>query len=224
MDDAPIPDFDRVQVSLDTYDPDSVRARVLAMLREQIPDGRSARRAPHELGPRLHALLGDWYTAGPTVGDETVSGWCWCHSFWKPIQSAGVPDDMNARIEVLADGLMEQVEVCRRWRLELARWIWDRDPSRFDAHLEHELVELVGHLVDLGVHECWYQHFDTAVVWMLQGHGRPVTPKLAEQVGLAAEMHFSSWVEPSDAARRRFAESTAWAAYELWFDRAYPEP
>ncbi|MCB9673830.1 MAG: hypothetical protein H6737_01860 [Alphaproteobacteria bacterium] len=210
------PHWSQVETSLDQYDREAVRSAVLDVLRHEQPVERartpSPGRAVHEA---LNRALGAWYQAGPTVGDETVVGWCWCHSFWAPAKELA---DTEARYRALADGVVEQVEVCRDWRLGLARWIWDHAGDGSDETLEGTVLELVSVLVGLGLHDSWYAHVPTAVAWTLESRGRPVPPDLDDQLEALASTSFTSWVEPTADARKRFAESAAWAVVERALD------
>ncbi|MEZ4319234.1 MAG: hypothetical protein R3F61_17105 [Myxococcota bacterium] len=214
------PHWSQVEATLDRYEEPAVREVVVRVLRAELADDPAARGpVAHELSKALSAHFGAWYAQGPTVGDETVSPWCWCHSFWKPWAAEG---SRESRIQAVADGVIEQIELCRSWRLQLARWFWDREKAGLDERLESDLLDLVAVLVDLGLHDAWYVHVEAAVAWYLEALGHTVPADLPDVLEGIAGTSFTSWVDPTPADRKRFAEAAAWAVFERMFDAANP--
>lgn len=217
------PSWSDVEVSLDAWDPEPVERAVLDALITAVGSGppvpREANRVwpyPKAVREALSEAIGPWYALGPQVGDETVSGWCWCHAFWAPFEGRSV----GPGLEAVARGVMVEVEICRAWRIGLAGFLREMSPipGVEPEVLESDLLALVGVLVELGIHDSWYQHVHVAAGWMLQARGLPVPPDLADALEGIAGARFTSWSAPSAAARQEFAQQAAWAAVERLLD------
>lgn len=217
------PSWAEVEVSLDAWDPEPVRSAVVRALHGAMPqEGQGPERTwPYAQAVRdaLSASAGRWYALGPQVGDETVTSWCWCHSFWRPFDaSSGAVVD---RLEAVADEVMAQVEGCRAWRVGLAGHLRElpRALALDDTRLQGDLLALIGVLVQLGIHDSWYQHVHVAAGWMLQAQGHSVSEALSQRIEALCETRFTSWTEPTAADRAGFADDVTWAVVEALLDR-----
>ncbi len=217
--------WETVQVSLDAYDPDRVRAAVAQSLRALPVAGPAApQEARSEVYSRvqqaLEAELGSWYVlGGPRVGDETVDGWCWCHSFWGAWREEG---DASSRSARTLEGVLLEVERARQWRLSVAKWVWARATKLTADTLQHDLADLVEHLTELGLHDAWYVHVHIAAVWFLEAAGHAVPVDLSDRLDAIASTHFTSWPTPPPGGRRKLAEEAGGVGRETHFDRTYP--
>lgn len=178
---------------MERWDEERVRQRIL----RELGPATSFPAVASRLRDALSEELGDWYAAGPQVGGETISGWCWCHAFPRPFVAGG--------LEAVAEGVVDEVRGCLAWRRGLGAWLDERRGPRELLTLEEELVDLVGVLVGLGLNDAWYVHVPAATAWRLEVAGHPVPDDLFDQLDGIAGTCFTSWVDPKPPERASYA-------------------
>jgi hypothetical protein len=192
-----IPSAQDVRAGLQRYDPEATKHAVRKATKGELP-----------MWSALQQTLGTWYSHGPQVGDETLDPWCWCHAYNK--EGVG--------------GVLRQIEAVRQWRLDLFAWLDRR--LRLDGprdvveveDLDDVLLDLVGQLVELGLHDAWYVHVHVAIAWMLDHLGISRSPTLMDRLDALCDTSFRSWCEPSPSTRASFAEAATWMLIEAQLD------
>ncbi|MCB9672838.1 MAG: hypothetical protein H6734_25425 [Alphaproteobacteria bacterium] len=200
-----IPHVEEVWDGVWAWQPHLLRPVVFPLLTPATPDAVAVRHT-------LRDALGPWYAAGPHVGDESITGWCWCHSF---LCSAALPAD---RAEARWGGLVEQIDGCVAWRRDLITWLHGLPDDALDQP-EAALVGLVEQLVALGIYDAWYVHVQVGVAWMLDRFGVLRDDALSDRLCALTETSFTSWVAPAPRDIARFADAAAWEIVERLLDR-----
>lgn len=206
---------------LDAVDWEGLRQELREVLASRTGPGLPvARDVAGPLREVLTRRLGDWYARGPQVGDESVTGWCWCHCAlrgWDPARR-------DASLDAVVDGLLLEAQACRSWRVALLDAIDTTDPWELDdqAGLTAAILVVVEALLGLGIHDAWYPNLVPAVRWLAEARGQAVDDALEARLEALTGTRFTSWTTPSVADRRAFAEQAAWALLEAELDLRYP--
>lgn len=215
--------FERVRRSLDEYDRDDVASKLLDLVERRLatdvdhqpewdPTHPGAATTVGNLANDLRNVLGDWYFYGPIVGDETVTGFCWCHSPQKAASKAPV----GHAAEGVTDALMEQVDRMHAWRVGILETI---ESAIEDGMSEEDaLVAVVERVIELGIWDAWYWNAATAARLLVEAAGRTVSDTFLESLTTLTETKFTSWSEPTSESIFSFAEEAAWAIVEAELD------
>jgi hypothetical protein len=197
---------------------DAVLAVIIAYARA-VPRRVASLYAPMQAAIRAHT--GAWYGSGRhRAGDETVRGFCWCHSPWQGWSEVPAAEACERATQRIVD----EVRACHAWYVAIARWIEASaapgdDPDAFEF-LVAGVVDLV---VDLGIHDSWYGNVTPIVAWALERHGAVVPEELAEAIEALCELNFTSWSEPASARRHDFAEAVALALLDRALATRWPD-
>jgi hypothetical protein len=196
--------WERIRASLGAYEP----AALAALLREALATLRPPRHPPrysqHELKPAMNAVkevlrthLGTWYTgSGLQLGNESLGGYCWCHSFFNqnPTLDLDVESNLQRLLAALGrihgylrslDGLFASVG----GQLTAARG----DPALQAEALREGLVRTVDLTAEAtSCEEAWYGIALDALEWCCEAQGLRMEDALGER--LTDLFQFTSWV------------------------------
>jgi len=147
---------------------------------------------------------GPWYGAATTAGDEALRDWCWCHSPWRGWAEHATPS-IHA-----ASSIVAEVRACFVWHQKIVAAIDASAPPSGDLdRLAQLIVGAVDTIVELGIHDSWYQMLGPVCAWTLERHGLQVDRELVDAIENRSTRSFTSWSEPKPATRRDFADQVA---------------
>ncbi len=194
-----------MQQSLERYDRDKLARSLESKLTKLIP----SRGQPITNGID-HAVAvwktianhtGRWSHAGPVVGGETLSGWCWCHSYGAAISGEGHAE----RVARCVREILLQLDHIHAYLNALAK-LFDskkrslRDPERRTEALGLCFDDLLDVVVQWsGCHDAWYHNLLDACRWASEASGLRISAPAKAEIERAVRSVCTSWVEPSSA-------------------------
>ncbi|RKG74045.1 hypothetical protein [Corallococcus terminator] len=212
-----------IRDSMEGYEPERLAKVLRAYLEPRVPPGTRkltdeqrkdmAKHIQHLLNENLPA----WYTeTGAYLGNESMGGYCWCHSFFnqRPTPNMRVQDNIQLMLNAL--------EQRRGWLFKLdavyqsLREGLPSEPGDDDIRvlaLADGMVEVLQITMDAtGCEESWYVFADRALGWMFDALAlRPgyQAGKLMNKL-----FAFESWHSPPEEELRESAEKVAMAVVE----------
>jgi hypothetical protein len=210
----------RIRTSLDEYAPEPLEARlreVLSPMRDLRPLGGKFPKG--ELTPwryiaeeALQKSLGPWYTeSGLPLGNESIGGYCWCHSFFNQAPETQLDLDDNIRfmlvaLERIRSFLYALDRVFIASRREVAAAGGDEGLRR--KALAEGMVRTVELTAKETVcEEAWYGVANQALEWWFDVLELPLSD--AAQDRMSEGFVFESWIAPEPEALRKAAARVA---------------
>ena len=217
-------EWQQVRNSLNSFDRTSTLEALEAFLDREIGDRLEADRRLIVPKTRayLTANLGEWYGAGGLlVGNESTSGWCWCHSFPNSFKGKTHQEQIIA----VAESILEQVEQLHQFLVNLCALFDSLSLSSDLGKQEAEVKAAVEDIIDFVISETrcsesWYYFAEEAVRWFFEDKGIYSTESLL--IEFAIEGWFSSWIEPSKQSKQQVAEMIAFEFFKQEFEKLYP--
>ncbi|MBU8896607.1 hypothetical protein KRR26_13385 [Corallococcus sp. M34] len=210
--------WETLHASLDGYQPERIAAMLREYLTPRVPPGTrkltdsERERMARDVQALLRENLGPWYTAtGVELGNESLGGYCWCHTFFneKPVTNLGVEHNVQRMLQALgrAHAWLRQLgELFEKLSRELPSVETDADIRAL------AIAEALVHVVELtekatSCEEAWYFFADEALDWLLESQGLRLdhtAKKLWRQA-----FRFESWCAPPPERLRSGSEEVA---------------
>ncbi|MCY1030876.1 hypothetical protein OV207_05360 [Corallococcus sp. BB11-1] len=212
-----------IRDSLEGYEPEKLARLLRAYLEPRVPPGtlKLTDEQRKEMAKHVQHLLDEnlppWYTdTGVYLGNESMGGYCWCHSFFnqRPTPNMRVQDNIQLMLNAL--------EQRRAWLFKLdalyqsLRESLPSEPGDDDIRalaLADGLVEVLQATMDAtGCEESWYVFADRALGWMFDA----LDMRPGYQAGKLMKklFAFGSWHSPPAEELRDSAEKVALAVVE----------
>ncbi|NBD09539.1 MULTISPECIES: hypothetical protein [Corallococcus] len=205
----------QIRASLAAYDPVALASR----LREVLAPLKAGDFSKPALQPRIEEVkqllwseLGPWYNlSGLSLGNASLGGYCWCHSFFNqaPVPTRDVDENIELMLEAL-ERIQEYLDaldaVFEATRGELAAAAGNaKRRARALADGLVETVEVTARMT--GCEDAWYRIAERALWWCVTAldlYVKPAAEKLMNTCFV-----FGSWVAPSEDALRSAAARVA---------------
>ncbi len=157
------------------------------------------------------------------MGNESISEWCWCHSFPNSFQGK----THQERIIAVAESILEQVERLHQFLVNLCTLFDSLSLSPELGKQEAEVKAALENIIDFVIsetrcNESWYYFAEEAVRWFFEDKNICLTESLQIQIEFAIESSFRSWIEPSNESKQQVAEMIAFEFLKQEFERLYP--
>lgn len=166
------------------------------------------------------ANTGPWYGAATSVGDEMLRDWCICHTPWVNWGKYPLQDALGAATA----SILGEAKACFVWHQQIVAMIQASECSEDVLEsLPDLVVSLVDRVVDLGIHDSWYQVISPIVAWTLQRHGFVVDDKIETAVYKLTLRSFTSWSTPAAKTRQEFADEVALKILDRKLARRWPD-
>lgn len=226
MEDDQLPHWHKVLASMEAQDWHNLHLRLEQGLLNT-PSNFFANNNRHQATIKIQSLLrqhlGLWHhSGGPTLGDEMLNSWCWCHALYEHFDAT--QHDQSAMLT--AQMLMDELRFVFGWYVMLRDYMQQLGPID-ETNREQQLTQifdaLVDHTIAYGLNDSWYQCLAPAIVWILQHQGLTVSDQWGDQIFDSLFNYFSSWVRPTRTQQTNFAKDVAWQALLLEFDAVYHE-
>ncbi|MFP2931786.1 hypothetical protein ACLESO_42745 [Pyxidicoccus sp. 3LG] len=221
--------WELIQRSLDGYHPEHLAPLLREYLAPRIPSGvrKLSDGVREELREGVEAILDDhlgpWYhQTGVRLGNEIISGFCWCHTFFnqKPVTDLGVEHNVQLILQGVGRGHEWLSRLDGAYRS--AELLDDEDPGIRQLALSDAVVKVIELTVDAtATEDAWYGYAFDAVHWLFQARGLRLTSKVSSAMRKTMGQ-FTSWVGPTEDESRAAGDAVALAAIQSGFDAKYP--
>lgn len=172
------------------------------------------------LDQAIVANTGAWYGAATSVGDEMLRDWCTCHTPWINWEKYPLKDSLKAA----TTSILEEAKACFAWDQQIVATIQASElPEGELDSLPELVVQLVDKIVDLGIHDSWYQVVTPVVAWTLERHGYTVDKKVEAAIYQQTLRSFTSWSTPAAKDRQDFADEVALKLLDNELARRWPD-
>ncbi|MBJ6763982.1 hypothetical protein JGU66_24685 [Myxococcaceae bacterium JPH2] len=215
---TPTDSWEAVHNSLDGYQPERIAALLREYLTPRVPPGTRKltddvrEGMARDVQALLSQNLGPWYTTtGVQLGNESLGGYCWCHTFFneKPITNLGVEHNVQNMLQALGKAhawLSQLGALFDKLSRELPSVETDADIRAL------AIAEALVRVVELTekatfCEEAWYFFADEALDWLLESQGLRLD-HTAKKLWRDA-FRFESWSAPPADLLRSGAEAVA---------------
>jgi hypothetical protein len=200
------PGWVSVQLSVEAFEPEQVRAAAQATLERLLPAMQLAEDVGYrssfytEFRQAVSEAAGIWFSG---LSEEWDPAWCPCH--WLPRQ----PE----RIARCVERAVEQVTSVHRYHQQLIA-LGDARPAPGAPAHEEDLTGLASRVIDLviGATDCndsWYLEVAGALCFVLEGRGVSLGEGAREDLEDLIRARFGSSAQPSPQAREAVAQEFA---------------
>lgn len=216
-----------IRDSLDAFQPPRLVVQLREFLAPRIPRGakridESTRKALlKEVDALIAANVGPWYrVADVYLGNESVGGYCQCHSFFN---QGDPPDtDLERNLVRILQALRTAHEWLRSLEAHFLSVVLPEDEQGRQAALSEALrktIELTVKATDCN--EAWHRYAYSAVDWLLESLGFRLTANVRRAVGKAL-VNFTSWSFPPEEETRQLSDDLALELVKKGFGQRYP--
>jgi len=168
----------------------------------------------------LTAHAGPWYGAATRAGDEMLREWCWSHTPWKGWGQRPISESLQFAV----DSIVGEVQACFAWHHAIAETIGTIESTEDEPKaIARVITALIDRIVELRIHDDWYNVIVPVLAWVLERDGYTVTEVDEGKILVLVSRDFSSGVVPSSDTRREFAESAAVELLDRELAQRYPD-
>jgi hypothetical protein len=217
-----------IRDSLDAFQPQRLVTQLREFLAPRIPRGakrieENTRKALFkEVDALIAANVGPWYrVAGVHLGNESIGGYCQCHSFFN---QGNPPDtDLERNLVKILQALRRSHEWLRSLDALFRSVVLPEDEQGRQAAISQALGKTIELTVEAtGCEEAWYNFAYSAVDWLLEALGFRITDNVRRAVGKAL-VDFTSWSGPSAEETRQISDALALELVKKGFGQRYPQ-